>query len=342
MRTVKDLEARHKAILHATVRSYIETGEPISSRTVAKRLNHRLSAATIRNAMADLEDQGYLAQPHASAGRIPTGKAFQSYVQSLQVRRPLLSELDRLRHEFALAGSVEERVQKSSYLLQRMTGGLGIAAAFPTQEQTLDQVDLLALSDHRVLMVVVTQDQVVRNRIIHVGEPLSQEELNSIRNYLNWNFRGWSLPLVQQEVERRLSADSAAYGELLSKLRVLYDHGLLDVDFNPAVHIEGAPNLVDLQLTRERMRDILRALEEKKRILLLLDRFLQPAEGQVGIQVGLADDQLSLRELSLIGIAIRMPNGLAGKIAVLGPIRMDYERAISAVQQVGRALQSVS
>ena len=186
------LTDRNVRVLHAIVQLYIETGEPVASRTVARRLPENLSPASIRNIMADLFEDGYLAQPHTSAGRVPTERAFQSYVRSLVVRRLLSDELRRLRFELGQVGTLEGRMERSSQILMEMTRGVGIAAAIPMDAQSLDQVDLLKLADNRVLMVVVTSDQMVSNRVISLQEPVTQDELYSIRNYLNQNFSGWS------------------------------------------------------------------------------------------------------------------------------------------------------
>jgi heat-inducible transcriptional repressor len=224
-----------------------------------------------------------------------------------------------------------------------MTRGVGIAAAIPAERQALDQVELLKLADNRVLMVVVTRDQMVCNRIIHVADPVSQEELHSIRNYLNVNFSGWDLTAVQYEVEHRLRHESAAYDAILRKLQVLYDSGLLELGLMPEIHMEGASNLVglDLHLTREKLRELFRTLEEKKKLLHILDRFLDDPHDEVGVQVGLASAHPAMGELSLIGLTVTLPSGVSGKIAVLGPMRMNYERVMSAVAHVGQALKAI-
>jgi heat-inducible transcriptional repressor len=330
-------------ILHSIVESYIQTGEPVASRTIARQRRDNLSPATVRNVMADLCDGGYLSQPHTSAGRVPTEKAFRSYVQSLARSRLLMAELQRLRSELSQLTTMEARVERSSHMLTEMTSSVGITAAIPTSSQTLDQVELISLSDHRVLMVVITRDRMVHNRVVSLGEPVSQDQLGSIRNYLNRNFSGWTLSSVHAELKHRIQQQSAAYDELLQKLTLLYSKGLLDIDVAPEVHLEGASNLVglDLHLTREKLRELFHTLEEKKRILHLLDRFLEQPAGELAIHVGLADVHPSMRELSLIGISIPLAGGLSAKIAVLGSMRMNYGKAMSAVYHVGQAFRGL-
>src|SRR6266487_3512530 len=177
------LTSRHFDVLHAIVQSYIETGEPVASRTIARK--YPMSPASIRNAMADLWEAGYLSQPHTSAGRVPTERAYQSYVKTLFGSRIVQAELDRLQTEIQKANTVEGRIERSSKLLTEITRNFGIAAAIPTENQTLDQVELLCLPDRRILMVVVTRDRMVRNKVISVDDYISQDELTSIRNYIN-------------------------------------------------------------------------------------------------------------------------------------------------------------
>jgi heat-inducible transcriptional repressor len=337
------MNEREIDILHSIVESYIQTGEPVASRTIARHRKDNLSPATVRNVMADLCDGGYLSQPHTSAGRVPTEKAFRSYVQSLARSRLLIAELQRLRGELSLLTTMEARVERSSHMLTEMTSSVGITAAIPTSSQTLDQVELIGLAGQRVLMVVVTRDRMVHNRVVSLSEPVSQDELGSIRNYLNRHFSGWTLSAIHTELKRRIEQQSAAYDELLKKLTLLYSKGLLDIDVAPEVHLEGASNLVglDLHLTREKLRELFHTLEEKKRILHLLDRFLEQPAGELAVHVGLGDVHPSMRELSLIGISIPLAGGVSAKIAVLGSMRMNYGRAMSAVYHVGQAFRGL-
>src|SRR2546423_9711732 len=185
MRTDAPLKTRHQEILSSIVRAYIETGEPVGSRTISKRRKDELSPASIRNVMADLADEGYLSQPHTSAGRLPTEKAFRCYVRSLAAGRIPTATAQRVRAEFSEADTMEARIERSSHFLTELTHNVGIAAAMPTSSQVLDQVELLALSDGRVLMILVTRDHAVSNRVVMLGEPVTQNELIDIRNYVN-------------------------------------------------------------------------------------------------------------------------------------------------------------
>ena len=293
--------------------------------------------------MADLCDDGYLSQPHTSAGRVPTEKAFRSYVQSLAPRPPFAG---RTAAPARRTGPDGNHGSTRRVLLAHADGDdaqrrhhrrhPGLQP--DSRSDRTDRPGRSARADDR------------RHARSHGAQPrgdldelVSQDELASIRNYINRNFTGWTLSDIHADLERRLEQQSAAYDALLKKLTLLYSKGLLDIEFAPEIHMEGASNLVglDLHLTREKLRDLFHTLEEKKRILQLLDRFLEQPAGELAVQVGLADAHPSLRELSLIGISIPLAGGLSAKIAVLGPMRMNYGKAISAVYHVGQAFRSL-
>jgi heat-inducible transcriptional repressor len=339
------LSARARQILESIVRAHIGSGEPVASRDVSRLRRHRLSAASIRSVMAELDELGYLSQPHPSAGRVPTPQAYRAFVRTLEPRRISTAEADRVREALGRTRTIEERVEATSHMLTGLTDGMGmgIAAAIPTSSQILERVELVRLSEQRVLMVVVTRDQLVRDQALTLDEPIAEEELTRIRNFLNEHYLGWALSDIQRDLQTRREQASAAYHEMLRKLIVLYDKCLSAAGLEPELHLEGASNLISFEfgLTRERLREMFRTLEEKKRILQLLDRFLEPPSGDVLYQIGLGEEDPNLGELSLIGVSIRTPGGLTSKFAVIGPMRMNYERAFTAVRHVSRAFQTV-
>ena len=190
-------------------------------------------------------------------------------------------------------------------------------------------------------MVLVTRDSQVRNRVLVLDQPMTTDELATVRNYINRNFAGWTLEALRKELAARLEHASAAYDEILQKMSQLQAKGFLDIGAAPEVHMEGASYLVglDLHLTKEKMRELLRSLEEKKRVLELLDRFMEHPVGRNRRPMGLGETHPSMRELSLVGLPVVLPNGISAVIAVLGPMRMNYSRAMNAVQRVGQAFQ---
>ena len=342
MKQESELSTRSLEVLQAIVREYISTGEPVASRAISRARRDNLSAATIRNVMADLVDEGYLEQPHTSAGRVPTAKAFQRYVQSLVPRNLPVADMDRLRSQLSGSGSAVQRAEQTCHILTGMTRNVGIAAAIPSFSATLDCVELVSLGEDRVLIVVVTEDQAVHNKIVNLGETVSQDDLNSIRNYVNHHLSGLSLLRARAELERHLAADSANYDRLMKRLSLFHRMGLLHIDLDPEVFTEGASHLValDLHVTREKLKHLLETLEEKSRLLRLLDLFLASNQEGIAVQVGLHEIHPILSDFSLIGTSVRLSDGSLTRLAVLGPLRMNYERVIATVKHVSQAVVS--
>jgi len=339
----RQLSPREKDILHLIVRAYIESGEPVGSRTISRMRHLSLSPATIRNVMADLADDGYLAQPHTSAGRVPTDRAFRDFAGTVSAKPLPAVDNERIFNQMNSGESLEERVAIASHVLTEMTRNVGIAAAMPSSSQELEHLELIALSGRRVLMIVATRDKMVRNRVVTLDRDFKQDELIQLRNYVNINFAGWTLERARAELMRRIEEERALYDAVLQQLTLLCRKGLLVVDQAPQIEMDGTSYLVglDLHLTRERMRELFRALEEKTRLVAMLDRFLESPQGRIGVHVGLEDAHPAMRELSLIGVTLELPGGVRARIAVLGPMRMHYERVISAVQQIGRTFEGL-
>ncbi len=339
-----ELTHREREILHSVVRAYIDDGEPVGSRTISRFPHFNLSPATIRNVMADLADQGYLAQPHTSAGRIPTERAFRDFVAGLPSKPLPFADRERITNQLGSAASIEQRVEAASKILTDLTRNVGIAAALPSTSQQLEHVELIALPDSRVLIIVATSDKMVRNRVVTLDQALTQDDLTGLRNYININFSGWTLERARAEMLRRIEQEKVLYDAMLQKLNLLYQKGLLVTETGPQISMDGTSWLVglDLHLTRERMRDLFRALEEKHRVLALLDRFMESSgHGEVAVHVGLEEAHPSMRELALIGITVDLPNGFRTRVAVLGPVRMQYEKVISSVLQIGRTFETI-
>ena len=345
MKPEMPLKTRHREILHSIVRAFIQNGEPVGSRTISRGREDFLSPASIRNAMADLADEGYLAQPHTSAGRVPTEKAFRFFVASLDLdfaKSAVAAEAELLRRELSGLDTIGARVERSSCVLMQLTRNMGIAAALPALAQELDQIELTPLSENRVLMILVTRDHVVRNRVVTLEETATREELDSIRNYVNRNFSGWQLGRARRELLRRMLEERELYDAALRKLEFLYRKGLLEGDSAPEIYADGASNLldIDLHLTRERLRDLMRALEEKRRLIELLARFLEQPPGELAVHVGLGDADPVMEGLSMVGMTVQLPSGQPVKVAVLGPMRMNYECVIAAIHRTSKALES--
>lgn len=340
-----NLEGRNREVLAATIRSYILTGEPVGSRTISRKRRDGLSAATIRNIMSDLEAAGYLEQPHTSAGRVPTEKAYRFYVE--QVARPdkyqNSNDRELIRHELARDESrrPESILERASHVLATISHNVGVVIAPTAADLVLHEIQFVALSDKRVLVIVEPRMAPARSRVVRMDEEILQDELCRIANYLNQNFAGRRLEAARTEIVRRLEEERALYDELLQRLAALWRKGLLQAEGTVEIYLDGASHLMGRPELSDPgiLRDLLRMLEEKERLVELLLRYIQTEEfqqvRQARVVIGLEADP-PVKDFALIGAVCAASGGLAGRVAVLGPPRMAYERVISAVAQVAR------
>ena len=266
MPTPGQIGPREREILTAIVETYISTGEPVGSRTLSRQNRDGLSPATIRNVMADLTDAGFLGQPHTSAGRIPTAQAYRYYVDQISGKAEV-SPADQDLISGALQGTVDlqEFLQRTSHVLSLVSSGVGVAIANTGPKNALDHVYFSRQGAHRVLAVVVTSSGVVHDRMMRLEQDLNQTDLDTAANYINENFRGWTMRNVKSELARRIEHERSEYDRLMKSLEDLYKSGALGTD-EPArnVFVEGVSNLVVKEEDRERLRDLLRTLEGKR------------------------------------------------------------------------------
>ena len=333
---------REREILTAIVETFIASGEPVGSRTLARASREGLSAATIRNVMADLADAGFLDQPHASAGRVPTAEAYRYYVEQLSGEAHLSDENQSIIQD-TLTGvtNVQEFMERTSHVLSLISHSVGITVATTGPRNALEHVYFSRLSDQKVLAVVVTRSGVVRDRVLRLD--ISQSDLDLAARYINENFRGWTMGDMRAELARRLEKERSEYGRLMQSIEQLYQQGALaSNDDTQAVFVEGAANLVGHRVTgdedRQRLQDMLRTLEEKEKVVKLLGAYLDTRQEAVRVVIGL-DEALpasNLQNFVLIGAPARVGGEVMGSLAVIGPTRLDYQHTMSAVSYIAR------
>lgn len=341
------LQGKKRQILHAIVEAYLDSGEAVSSSSIAHSSTAQRrftgaapSSATVRNAMAELAELGFLTQPHASAGRIPTPSAIQAYVSSLGQVKANPAAVSRLQQRLKSIHSLSERVEEGSHVLTGLTRNVGITASVPPASQLLHQVELLPLAARQYLMVIITSDRAVRNQVVSVYQDLRSEDLIEMRNYINREFAGWTLADARRALTERLQDERNQYHSLLKRIEIFYTQGLFEGSEGPRVFMDGAAYLVglDMHLTRERMRELFHALEQKQQVLQMLDQFLQGSDQTPAIQIGLGQAHPALSDFTLIGVQVPLGSGMTARVAVLGPLRLNYPRTIAAVMEVGQAL----
>jgi heat-inducible transcriptional repressor len=327
---------REREILTAIVETFIATGEPVGSRTLARTSREGLSAATIRNVMADLADAGFLEQPHTSAGRVPSTEAYRYYVEQLSGETRLSHENESIIQD-TLTGvtDVQEFMERTSHVLSLISHSVGVTVASSGPRNALEHVYFSRLGDQKVLAVVVTRSGVVRDRVLRLDLP--QSELDLAARYINENFRGWIMEDMRAEIARRLESERSEYDRLMQSIAMLYQQGALTTSSTPeAVFVEGAANLVTGEEDQQRLKDMLSTLEEKEKVVKLLGAYLDTRQEAVRVVIGLDEALPSMRNFVLIGAPARVGGEVMGSLAVIGPTRLDYQHTMSAVSYIAR------
>jgi len=351
---------RERLVLTAIIELYIATGEPVASQAVAHFFSHQegLSPATIRNVMATLGEAGLLEQPHTSAGRVPTAAAFRCYVE--QITQPgrmnampqgapafgpsAMSEARRGQIEESFSGvtSSNDYLERTSHVLALLSSGLGVALASATAGQILEHIHFSRPSAGRVLAVLVTQAGAVQDRVLVLDRELAHVELETAARYLNENFRGWPIERIRAEVARRVEQEQAAYHQMLASVEELCRKGALATgEAGPAIYVDGMANLIAVEADRERLRQMLVALEAKQRLIELLTAYVDGRQQEVRVVVGpdligQAEASQAMQDLVLIGAPARLGSDNLGTVAVIAPTRIQYQEMIQAVRYIAQ------
>ena len=334
---LEPLHARQEDLLALIVRTHIASGVPVSSSEVARKYGERLSSATVRNEMAGLEEAGYLHQPHTSAGRLPTAKAYEFYARGVATRARL-RPADQKRIQRGLGaepGNADTLLARAPHVLSELCHGVGLVLAPPLGASAVEQIRLVRLDEHRVLVVVVTLPGLVRDRIVATPQPFRLDELERMTAYLNEHFRGWTLAAIRAELKRRVAAERSEFlRQALALCRESFD-SFVD---HSALHIEGVPNLIEAADAGkpEEWRELLQALEEKERLAQLLGDCLQSPDERIYIQIGLEKLSPAMQGFALVGARYGGGERPVGSLGLLGRTRMDYGRAITAVSYVAK------
>jgi heat-inducible transcriptional repressor len=338
------LGERAQQLLRTLIESYIRDGQPVGSRTLSRDSGLQLSAATIRNVMADLEELGFVASPHTSAGRVPTDKGYRFFVDTLLQLRPLdeaASAALRRQFEASRDTSSTDLIATVSQLLSSATQLAGVVTMPRGRAAAVSQIEFVALSENRVLVVLVFNDREVQNRIIQLERHYSPDELKRASNYLNDQFRGRSLREVRQEILRQLSETHAHMNQIMmdaiAVARQVFEEG---GEGKLEYVIKGETNLMGVaELTSvEKLRRLFEAFNEKRDFLHLLDHSLK-AEG-VQIFIGHESGYRILDDCSIVTAPYADGDSVVGVLGVIGPTRMAYERVIPIVDVTAKLLSA--
>ncbi len=323
-----DLTRRAQKILHAVVTEYLHGGDAVGSRTVTRRHDLGLSAATVRNVMADLEEMGLLEQRHSSAGRVPTASGLRFFIDSLlKVRGLSPREKDEIR-ERVTAPTPDEVVHRASRLLSDLTQHAAVIIAPDPDQKRLGQIEFVPLRDGKLIAVLVTTDGRIENRLIL--DDVDPRRLERIHNYLNQLLSGMTLDEVKERVIRELGEDKNRYDEAVAAaLRLGHAVFVDQPDRAGDVLVSGQANLLDDELAKDRARDLLKTLEDKETLVRLLDRTRQ-AEG-LQVFLGAETAMSALASSSVVAVSYGPEEAPIGALAVIGPMRMNYGKVMSVV-----------
>jgi heat-inducible transcriptional repressor len=330
------LSNRQHALVLAAVQEFISTAEPVGSAQIVARHQLGVRAAMVRNMMAELEEGGYLRQPHTSAGRVPTEKAFRYYVDHLAAANRIGFE-DRAQIELHYSTAVRDVLRDTPRLLSLLTGQAALAMAPRLEASIVERVNFVRLRDNQVLAVFVAAKGAIENRIVETERDHSQDELDRMARYLNESLEGRTLDEARRWIESQLLQERATYDRFMHDALALGE-AISDYVGRPELYVEGSLQALEQPefSDRDKMRELLRALDDKTALLELLERSLTNAGLTVSIGSENYDPRLS--SLSVVAASYASGSSTLGSLAIVGPVRMDYDRVIPLVEYTARAL----
>jgi heat-inducible transcriptional repressor len=345
------LDSRAEILLAALIKEHLVTGDAVGSRVLSDRFAHGYgwSPATIRNVMGELEEAGFVDQPHTSAGRVPTDKGYRYYVDNMlgeaRLSRSDLKAIDHLFSVNDLDASPDRLMETASHVLSALSQNVGIVISPSLAENRLKHIEFMQLPDKRILVVLVSSASIIHNKVIRVSDEFTQDELDRTARYLNTEFSGKSLLTIRAEIVERMKEEKALYDRLLQNAVLLCERSLEGEESSGGdVYVDGASNI----LTKpdfddiERMRDLFRMFEEKSRLIKILNECVHehPFSGDVHVVIGREHPTDSMRSCALITAPYQVgQNGSVGTLGVVGPMRIEYARIMAMVNYMARLIE---
>ncbi len=333
------LDERARTLLKTLVERYIADGQPVGSRLLSRHSGLDLSAATVRNVMADLEDLGFIASPHTSAGRIPTPRGYRFFVDSLLTVEPLDSEKIHAIEGQLHPSQPQQLISSASHLISELTHFAGIVLTPRRKALKIRQIEFVSLSEKRILLILVTTDGDVQNRILFSNPPYSPSELVTAANYLNQYFAGHDFEHIRERVREDLLRLRSDLQDLMAAALAAGDEALQQTDTQYV--ISGERNLLEveeLSSNMKRLRELFDLFEQRTALMQLLD-ISQRANG-IQIFIGGESGLAPLDECSVVTAPYEVDGQIVGSVGVIGPTRMAYERVIPIIDITARLLSS--
>ncbi len=337
-----ELDARKETILDAIIQTYLKTGEPVGSRTISKYTDLNLSSATIRNEMSDLEEMGYIIQPHTSAGRIPTDRAYRLYVDRLVVKKTeQVTAMNSLM--IAKTSRMEEVLKQVVRLLASNTNYTAMLSAPSYKGNKVKFIQLSKLNPRQLLNVVVIEGNIVKNHIIDLKDDITEEQVLKLNLLLNTRFNGLTLSEINLGLISNVKEEAGSHSEIVSEvLDTIAEVIRAETDEDMKIYTSGANNIFKYpELSdSERASRLISTLEEKD---VLQDFVKASDESGSGIQVYIGEESPveSMKDCSVVTATYELGDGLQGTIGIIGPKRMDYERVMDSLKTVRASLNEV-
>ena len=342
MQATETLGERKLKILHAIIQNYLETGEPVGSRTISKYTDLNLSSATIRNEMADLEELGYILQPHTSAGRIPSDKGYRLYVDMLMEEKE--QELNEMQEQMLdKADKMDQLLKQAARVLAANTNYATLVSTPTNSANKLKFIQLSQVDDEQIIAVIVLGGNVIKNKIINVGEPLGNENLLKLNMLLNTTLNGMSIEEINLGLIARLKEQAGIHSEVISDvLDAVAD--AIQIDDEMQIYTSGATNIFKYPELSDKQsaQEIISAFEEKQQLTELVTQALSQ-EDNTGIQVYIGDETpvQTMKDCSVVTATYELGDGMKGTIGIIGPKRMDYEHVLKSLKHLQGELDAI-
>ena len=337
-----ELGERKLTILKAIIQNYLETGEPVGSRTLSKYTDLNLSSATIRNEMADLEDLGYIFQPHTSAGRIPSDKGYRLYVDMLMEEKE--HEITELRNTMLeKSDKVDQVLKQAAKVLAVNTNYATMVSAPVNSRNTLKFIQLSQVDQEQIVAVIVMNGNVIKNKIIQVGEVLASETLLKLNMLLNTTLNGMSIEQINLGLIARLKEQAGIHSRVISDVLDAVAE-IIHVDDDMEIYTSGATNILKYPELSDKQsaQEIISAFEEKQQLADLVTETLASEENH-GIQVYIGDETpvKTMKDCSVVTATYELGEGMKGTIGIIGPKRMDYEHVMKTLKTLQSELDAI-
>ena len=336
-----ELDERKTTILQAIIKNYLETGEPVGSRTISKYTDLNLSSATIRNEMADLEELGYIVQPHTSAGRIPSDKGYRFYVDSMMLEHE--KEVEQLKDVLL------EKEEKLDHMLKQAAKLMAVNTNYATmvtaprnRKNILKFLQLSRMDEQHILAVIVIEGNVIKNTVIEVAEALNDETMLKLNILLNTHLNGLSVEEINLGLITSLKQQAGLYGPIIEEVidavaETIKEDEDLEIYTSGTNNIFKYPELSDNQ----KASDLINAFEEKQLLTQLIDENYEEGSNEIKVYIGEESPIQTMKDCSIVTANYEFGDGMRGMIGIIGPKRMDYDKVVGTIKTIKSQLDTM-